>query len=116
MAKAKSGGGITGKNVRHGKYGKSEPRPRAISPAAVNQLGNHVGSHVTSQGRGKGDTGYRGEELVRGKGYTHPPITAQVCQPRTAERESDPQRQSHSASTTQPPTSYFQGHKGGELE
>jgi len=37
-----------------------------INKAAVNQLGNHTGSHVTQTGK---DTGYRGEDLVRGPGY-----------------------------------------------
>ena len=63
-----SGGGLGMNKVTHRRAGKSEPKPRAISPAAVNQLGAHVGSHVTD-GR---DTGYRGEEWVRGKGYAPP--------------------------------------------
>jgi hypothetical protein len=56
-------------NVRHGRYGKAEPKPRAMSPAAVNQLGAHVGDHVTER---RGSSGYRGVELVRGKGYSTP--------------------------------------------
>jgi hypothetical protein len=60
--------GIKSRNVTHRTAGKSEPKPRAISPAAVNQLGAHVGSHTTD-GR---DTRYRGEQLVRGKGYAPP--------------------------------------------
>ena len=41
-----------------------------INKAAVNQLGAHVGSHVTQTGK---DTGYRGENLVRGRGYNVAP-------------------------------------------
>jgi hypothetical protein len=41
-----------------------------INKAAVNQLGNHTGSHVTQTGK---DTGYRGEDLVRGPGYNPAP-------------------------------------------
>ena len=63
-----SGGGLGMNKVVHRRGPKSEPKPRSISPAAVNQLGAHVGSHVTN----RGDTGYRGEELVRGKGYAPP--------------------------------------------
>jgi hypothetical protein len=39
-----------------------------MSPAAVNQLGAKVGDHITN----KDSTDYRGEELVRGKGYMPP--------------------------------------------
>jgi hypothetical protein len=69
MARAKSGGGITGKNVRHGRYGKSEPKPRAMSPAGVAQLGQHVGDHTTERAR---SSGYRGLDLERGRGYSTP--------------------------------------------
>jgi hypothetical protein len=55
--------------VKHGKYGKAEPKPHAKSPAAVNQLGAHVGDHIMEK---RGSTGYRGEEMDRGKGYTPP--------------------------------------------
>ena len=63
-----SGGGIGNKKVVHSRAPKAEPRPRAINPSAVNQLGNLVGDHATHEG----STGYRGEELVRGKGYSGP--------------------------------------------
>jgi hypothetical protein len=39
-----------------------------MSPGAVNQLGAKVGDHITNES----STGYRGEELVRGKGYAPP--------------------------------------------
>jgi hypothetical protein len=48
---------------------KAEPRPRAINPSAVAQLGEHVGDKITHV---KGSTGYRGEPLVRGSGYSPP--------------------------------------------
>lgn len=63
-----SGGGIGNNKVTHRNAPKAEPRPRAMSPGAVSQLGNKVGDHVTN----KASTGYRGEELVRGKGYSGP--------------------------------------------
>jgi hypothetical protein len=62
--------GIASKNVNRRNAPKVELRSRAISPAAVNQLGNHFGSHVT--GGGGRDTGYRGEQLFRGQGYSPP--------------------------------------------
>jgi hypothetical protein len=48
---------------------KAEPRPRAINPSAVAQLGTHLGDKVTHVA---GSTGYRGEPLVRGSGYSPP--------------------------------------------
>jgi hypothetical protein len=70
MAKGnhRPGGGIKSRvnvetKVRTGRGAKAQ------SPAAVNQLGGHVGSHVTN----RGDTGYRGEHLVRGPGYNPAP-------------------------------------------
>jgi hypothetical protein len=64
-----SGGGHKMNKVVHSRAPKIEPRPRAINPSAVNQLGNLLGDHVT---HAKGSTGYRGENLVRGKGYSGP--------------------------------------------
>jgi hypothetical protein len=63
-----SGGGIGNRKVVHSRAPKAEPRPRAINPSAVHQIGNLQGDHVTN----KGSTGYRGEELVRGQGYSPP--------------------------------------------
>ena len=63
-----SGGGHGSKNIMHSRAPKTEPRPRAINPSAVNQLGNLLGDHITN----KSSTGYRGENLVRGKGYSGP--------------------------------------------
>jgi hypothetical protein len=65
---AKGNQGIRSKNVSHRNAPKTEPRPRAINPSGVAQLGALVGDHITH----KGSTGYRGEELVRGKGYSGP--------------------------------------------
>jgi hypothetical protein len=47
---------------------KVEPRPRAVHPGGVAQLGNKQGSHVT---RGE-DSNYRGDPFYRGKGYATP--------------------------------------------
>ncbi len=62
-------GGIGSNKVTHRSAPKAEPRPRAINPSAVHQLGNMLGDHAT---RKPGSTGYRGEDLVRGKGYSGP--------------------------------------------
>jgi hypothetical protein len=64
-----SGGGLGMNKVKHGKYGKAEPKPRAMSPGAINQFGAKVGDHATTK---RTSSGYTGEELVRGKGYTPP--------------------------------------------
>jgi hypothetical protein len=63
------GGGIASRVVKHVTAPKREPRARAINPGGVNQLGNHVGDHVTNKA---GGTGYRGEPLIRGSGYNAP--------------------------------------------
>jgi hypothetical protein len=47
---------------------KAEPRPRAVHPGGVAQLGNKQGTHVT---RGQ-DSSYRGDPFYRGKGYQTP--------------------------------------------
>ena len=64
----KPGGGIKSRNVVE-KGVRTGRGAKAQSPAAVNQIGVKVGSHVTN----KGDTGYRGEDLVRGPGYNVAP-------------------------------------------
>jgi hypothetical protein len=64
-----SGGGIGNNKVVHSRAPKAEPRPRAMSPGGVAQLGALVGDHVTHKGK---STGYRGEDLIRGKGYSGP--------------------------------------------
>jgi hypothetical protein len=64
-----SGGGYKMNKHVHSRAPKAEPRPRAINPSAVNQLGNMLGDHTTHS---KTSTGYRGEDLVRGKGYSGP--------------------------------------------
>jgi hypothetical protein len=63
------GGGLHSRVVKHSTAPKSEPRARGINPSAVAQLGAHVGDHVTHVGKG---TGYKGEPLVRGSGYSPP--------------------------------------------
>jgi hypothetical protein len=47
---------------------KIEPRPKAVHPGGVGQLGNMQGSHVT---RGE-ESNYRGDPFYRGKGYATP--------------------------------------------
>ena len=64
-----SGGGYGSRVVTHSKAPKVEPRPRAQNPSAVAQLGSMLGDKVTHVA---GSTGYRGEPLVRGKGYSPP--------------------------------------------
>ena len=64
-----SGGGIGNRKVVHSRAPKAEPRPRSINPSAVAQLGALVGDHTTHNPR---STGYKGEDLVRGKGYSGP--------------------------------------------
>jgi hypothetical protein len=66
---AKGNQGIRSKNNREVgvRTGKGAVK---INKAAVNQLGNHIGSHATQSGK---DTGYRGEDLVRGRGYIAAP-------------------------------------------
>jgi hypothetical protein len=64
-----SGGGIGMNKHRDVRAPKAEPRARSINPSAVAQLGTHVGDKVTHV---KGSTGYRGEPLVRGSGYSPP--------------------------------------------
>jgi len=64
-----SGGGLgMNKNVRvNVRTGASAKK---INKAAVNQLGAHVGDHITEKRNG---SGYRGEDLVRGRGYNPAP-------------------------------------------
>jgi hypothetical protein len=64
-----SGGGIGMNKHVERRAPKAEPRSRGINPSAVAQLGEHVGDKVTHV---KGSTGYRGEPLVRGSGYSPP--------------------------------------------
>jgi hypothetical protein len=64
-----SGGGIGMNKHRDVRAPKSEPRSRGINPSSVAQLGSMVGDHVTHIGK---STGYRGEPLVRGSGYSPP--------------------------------------------
>jgi hypothetical protein len=47
---------------------KIEPRPHAIHPGGVAQLGEHTGNHTTEHGA----TGYRGEEMHKGRGFKAP--------------------------------------------
>jgi hypothetical protein len=64
-----SGGGIGMNKHRDTRAPKSEPRARSISPGGVNMLGAMQGDHITDR---KGSSGYRGEELIRSKGYMPP--------------------------------------------
>jgi hypothetical protein len=65
----KPAGGLYSRQTIHSRAPKAEPRPRSINPSAVAQLGSHVGDHVTHVGK---SSGYRGEPLVRGSGYSPP--------------------------------------------
>jgi len=47
---------------------KVEPKPRAIVPAGVAQLGQRQGNHITEQG----STQYGGVDMAGGKGYKPP--------------------------------------------
>jgi hypothetical protein len=64
-------GGLHSRVVKHSKAPKVEPRSRGQNISAVAQLGAHIGDHITAESR-PGSTGYRGEELVRGAGYSPP--------------------------------------------
>lgn len=65
---SRAGGGINSNKVVHRNAPKAEPRARAVNPGGVGQLGSAQGSHVTN----KGGTGYRGEKLIAGAGYSPP--------------------------------------------
>ena len=68
MKRAKSGGGITSNKVVNSRAPKAEPRSRAISPAAVSQIGLKQGNHATDTGTFR----RRSEPLVVGRGYQTP--------------------------------------------
>jgi len=63
-----SGGGIGMNKHVESRAPKIEPRPRAVHPGGVGQLGSMQGSHVT---RGE-ESSYRGDPFYRGKGYATP--------------------------------------------
>jgi len=69
LSRGGAAGGYGSRNV-HEVGVRTGKGTRAINKAAVNQLGNHTGSHVTQTGK---DTGYRGEDLIRDKGYNVKP-------------------------------------------
>lgn len=48
---------------------KREPHPRAINPAGVAQMGNHVGNHVTEKGT---PVNKAVEHMHAGRGFTAP--------------------------------------------
>jgi len=63
-----------GRASRDGRYGgKVEPKPHAINPGGVAQLGQMQGSHVTSHD----DTNYHGDPMHAGRGYKSPMIKSQ---------------------------------------
>jgi hypothetical protein len=64
----KPAGGLHSKNVVHHRAPKAEPKPYAKRPAGVAQIGNLVGDHVTN----RDSTGYKGERMDRGRGYSPP--------------------------------------------
>jgi hypothetical protein len=64
--KKKSGGGITSKNNREVRQRFGNARGNAKNPGGVNQLGAHVGDHITNK---RGASGYRGDPMDIGPGY-----------------------------------------------
>jgi hypothetical protein len=64
-----SGGGYGSNKHVDSRAPKVEPRPKAINPGYVSQLGNKVGNHVTDRKR---ETGYTGEKMSLGRGYATP--------------------------------------------
>jgi hypothetical protein len=58
MAKARSGGGINSRVVKHVNAPKQEPKPHAVSPGAVDMQGQAVA--------------FKKPPLVSGKGYQPP--------------------------------------------
>jgi len=75
MAKARSGGGITSKNLVH-KPVRTGAERRHIQKAGVAQLGQRQGDHVTERA---GSTGYRGESLVGPKHPISTPLGNEVA-------------------------------------
>jgi hypothetical protein len=77
------GGGMGSNKVVERSAPKAEPRARAVSPAAVSQLGGHLGDHATGEGKilpGGGSSLYAGEgkilpgggsSLYAGPGYSN---------------------------------------------
>jgi hypothetical protein len=65
----KTGGGILGKNVRHSKSGKAEPKPHAVNKNWVAQVGLSRGDHVTGQGKPLQDPR---ADPYKGRGYSGP--------------------------------------------
>jgi hypothetical protein len=61
----KPAGGLHSRVVKHSTNPKAEPRAYARNPAAVSQLGNKVGNHVTSTV----NTDYRGDPDFVRRGY-----------------------------------------------
>lgn len=66
--KGSGGGGYGSRQHRDVRAPKSEPKPYAKRPAGVAQIGNIVGDHVTN----RDSTGYKGERMDRGRGYSPP--------------------------------------------
>jgi hypothetical protein len=60
MAKARSGGGITSNKYVTGKYGKVEPKAKAMSVERVAQFGEAI-------------AGFRAPNLIEGRGYEPQP-------------------------------------------
>jgi hypothetical protein len=64
MAKAKSGGGITSRNLKQVGI-RTGKRREAVNPGYAGQLGSRVGDHVTDC---RQSSGYRGESFGGGPG------------------------------------------------
>jgi hypothetical protein len=72
MAKRNAGGGHGSSVVKNNRDGrKVEPRPRAVSEAAVSQIGSQMGNHVTEMGAKMKAWG-GSEPLYSGRGYSAP--------------------------------------------
>jgi hypothetical protein len=75
MSRAKSGGGARSKNVVQ-KPVRTGAERRHIQKAAVAQIGQRQGDHVTNRA---GSTGYRGESLIGPKSPISVPLGNEVA-------------------------------------
>jgi hypothetical protein len=71
MRRSGAGGGINSNKVTHTTAHKTEPKPRAASPAATSQLGAKQGNHSTVQS-GPMKTYGASVPLFQGRGYQNP--------------------------------------------
>ena len=72
MAKRNAGGGHGSSVVKNNREGrKVEPRPHAVSPGSVSQIGSSMGNHATEMGAKMKPWG-GSEPLYSGRGYSTP--------------------------------------------